>query len=207
MDYTLLLAFVTTSLIFVLTPGPSVAFVTSQALRHGRRAAYMTVAGDALAAVVQITIAASSITYLISLSEVILPPLQFVGGMFIVYLGYRSFLAVKASESDDIRSSDQATFWSGFFACLSNPKAIFFFVALFPAFISPDHSILLQTIVYGVIFLVMDACMMLGYAFLSLRTVESVASKWINTNFLSGIGLTLVGLGMMIMGYRSFRSN
>ena len=39
MDPVLLLAFLTTTLLFIAVPGPSVAFATAQAVRHGPRAA------------------------------------------------------------------------------------------------------------------------------------------------------------------------
>ena len=67
-DITLLIAFITTTLLFVAAPGPSVAFATAQALRHGTRGACVTVAGDALGTVVHITIAASSLTALIGVA-------------------------------------------------------------------------------------------------------------------------------------------
>jgi len=61
-------------------------------------------------------------------------------------MAYQSFAAAK-NGSCHANASDKASFWAGFFACVSNPKAIVFFVALFPAFISPEHSILLQSVV------------------------------------------------------------
>ncbi|MEL6324659.1 MAG: LysE family translocator, partial [Pseudomonadota bacterium] len=172
MDLALLIAFLTTTLVFVLTPGPSVAFATAQALRHGRRGAVMAVAGDALGTVVHIAVAASSLTLLISLSDVILPPLQIAGGLFILVMAIQSFAALRRPADRPIVSSERVSFWAGFFACVSNPKAIVFFVALFPAFISPDHSVLLQTMVYGAIFLALDAASILAYALLTMHTAR-----------------------------------
>ncbi|MEM9574553.1 MAG: LysE family translocator [Pseudomonadota bacterium] len=205
MDTTLLIAFITTTLFFVATPGPSVAFATAQALRHGTRAAYITVAGDALGTVVHIAIAASSLTVLIAISEVILPPLQVAGGIFILYLAYKTLFHSHNGQS--IRASNRATFWSGFFACVSNPKAIVFFVALFPAFISPEHSILLQSIVYGAVFLILDAASILGYALVTMHAVNKGKSRWLKPELLSGLGLSGVGLAMIIKGYRSIPQN
>lgn len=205
MDITLLIAFVTTTLFFVATPGPSVAFATAQALRHGTRGACVTVAGDALGTVVHITVAARSLSVLIALSDLILPPLQIAGGMFIVYMAYQSFKS--AGQGGRTRASDKATFWAGFFACVSNPKAIVFFVALFPAFISTEHSILLQTIVYGAIFLILDAISILTYALLTMHTVRRTSSRWFNAETLSGFGLSGVGVAMIIKGYRSLPQN
>jgi threonine/homoserine/homoserine lactone efflux protein len=207
MDTTLLIAFLTTTLFFIAVPGPSVAFATAQALRHGTRGACVTVAGDALGTVVHIAIAASSLTALIALSDVILPPLQIVGGIFILYMAYRSFQAVRNGDQAKVKASTKASFWAGFFACVSNPKAIVFFVALFPAFISPDHSVLLQSIVYGAIFLLLDAVSILAYALFTMHAVKRTTARWLNANTLSSLGLAGVGIAMIIKGYRAIPQN
>ena len=203
MDPALLIAFVSTTLLFVLVPGPSVAFATAQALRHGTRGACVTVAGDALGMVVHITIAASSLTALIALSDVILPPLQIAGGLFIIYLAIQSFRSARSGSEHRVKASDTATFWAGFFACVSNPKAIVFFVALFPAFIAPEKSILLQSVVYGAIFLVLDAVSILAYALFTMHTVRRTTARWLRAEVLSGFGVGGVGLAMVIKGYRA----
>ena len=207
MDTTLLIAFITTTLLFVVVPGPSVAFATAQALKHGTRGALVTVAGDALGTVVHISIAASSLTALIALSEFILPPLQIAGGLFILYLAYGSFSsALKAKDAPAV-GSDKASFWAGFFACVSNPKAIVFFVALFPAFISPAHSILWQSVVYGAIFLILDAVSILAYALFTMHTVKKASSRWFSADVLSGLGLSGVGIALVVKGYKSIPQN
>ena len=205
MDLALLAAFITTTLLFVATPGPSVAFATAQALKHGRRGAVASVIGDALGTVVHITIAASSLTALIALSDIILPPLQIAGGLFVLYMGYRSFRAPPADAAAVVPDTVTfwATFWAGFFACVANPKAIVFFVALFPAFMSPDHNILIQSIAYGAIFLILDAASILAYALLTMHMVGRGTTRWITPQKLSGLGLTGVGMTMVVKGYRS----
>lgn len=203
MDPTLLIAFITTTLLFVAAPGPSVAFATAQGLKHGRRGLFITVAGDGLGTVVHIAVAASSLATLLALSDVILPPLQIAGGLFIVWMGLQSFAAARRGATYQATPADKVTFWAGFFACVSNPKAIVFFVALFPAFISANHSVLLQTLLYGAIFLVLDALSIIGYALLAMHTVHRTTLRWLNPQVLTGAGLTGVGLSMIIKGYRA----
>jgi Co/Zn/Cd efflux system component len=90
MDFLLFAAFLTTTLLFVAVPGPSVAFASAQAVKHGSRAAVVTVAGDALGTMVHIIVAVGSLTALMALATLVLPFLQIVGGLFIVYMAYRS---------------------------------------------------------------------------------------------------------------------
>lgn len=207
MDPVLFTAYLTTTLVFLAVPGPSVAFATAQAIRHGARAAYVAVAGDALGTMVHISVAVVGLTALIGLSEMVLPFLQIFGGLFILWMAGSAFLSMGKSAQSVAAPSDRTTFWAGFFACVTNPKAIVFFVALFPAFISTDHNIFFQGAVYGIIFIVLDAMSILAYALLTTAAVKRTTSRWVNAELLSGLGLTGVGIGMVIKGYRSIPSN
>lgn len=207
MDPVLFLAYLTTTLVFLAVPGPSVAFATAQALRHGPRAAYVAVAGDALGTMVHVTVAVVGLTVLVALSELILPFLQILGGIFILWMAWAAVRNIGKPTDYVPTPSDKATFWAGFFACVTNPKAIVFFVALFPAFISPDHNIFLQGAVYGGVFIVLDALSILTYALLTTAAVKRITSRWLSADFLSGLGLTGVGVAMVIKGYRSIPSS
>lgn len=207
MDSVLFAAFLTTTLVFLAVPGPSVAFATAQAIRHGPRAAYVAVAGDALGTMVHVIVAVAGLTALVAMSEMVLPFLQIAGGMFILWMALNAFKNIGKSAENVARPSDRTTFWAGFFACVTNPKAIVFFVALFPAFISSNHNVLFQGAVYGIIFIVLDAISILTYALLATATVKRTTSRWLNPEILSGLGLTGVGIGMVIKGYRSIPSN
>lgn len=207
MDPVLFLGFVTTTFLFLLVPGPSVAFATAQAVRHGPRAAIIAVAGDALGTMVHVTVAVAGLTALVALSEMILPFLQIAGGLFILFMAWRSFCNIGNPHETRPARSDRATFWAGFFACVTNPKAIVYFVALFPAFIAPDYSIVLQGIIYGALFIVMDAISILAYALVTTETLKRTASHWMSAELLSGLGLSGVGIAMIVNGYRSIPSD
>ena len=207
MDPVLFTAYLTTTLVFLAVPGPSVAFATAQAIRHGPRAAYVAVVGDALGTMVHITVAVVGLTVLVTLSEMVLPFLQILGGLFILWMAGIAFKNMRKSASNVAVPSDRTTFWAGFFACVTNPKAIVFFVALFPAFISPDHNVFFQGAVYGIIFIVLDAMSILAYALLTTAAVKRTTSRWVNAELMSGLGLTGVGIGMVIKGYRAIPSN
>ena len=207
MNPVLFAAFLTTTLVFVAVPGPSVAFATAQAIRHGPRAAYVAVAGDALGTMVHVTVAVVGLTALVSMSEMVLPFLQVLGGIFVLWMAVSAFKNIGRPAGYASMPSSRATFWAGFFACVTNPKAIVFFVALFPAFMSPDHNVFFQGAVYGIIFIVLDATSILAYALLANAAVKRTTSRWLNPELLSGLGLTGVGFGMVIKGYRSILSN
>lgn len=207
MDPVLFVAFLTTTFFFLVVPGPSVAFATTQALRFGPRAAYIAVAGDALGTAVHIIIAIAGLTALAALSERVLPVLQIVGGGFIVYMAWQAFRSINNKVDALPMRPAHTTFWAGFFACVTNPKAIVFFMALFPAFISLEHSVLAQRAVYGIIFIVLDAISILAYALAAKAAAKRITGRWLTPELLSAFGLFGVGIAMIVKGYRELPSN
>ena len=199
MDPVLFWAFLVTTSIFVLVPGPSVALASAQAVRFGRRAALVTVAGDALGTIVHIIVATAGLRALIGLSEIVLPWLQIAGGLYIIWLAWQNW---QHRNNSTVSPAADATFWTGFFACVSNPKAIAFFVALFPGFISLEHSVAFQALVYGGVFLVLDAASILIYAFLAEATFRRTISRWLRIELANSLGLFGVGIAMIVKGYR-----
>ena len=207
MDPVLFVAFLTTTFFFLVVPGPSVAFATTQALRFGPRAAYIAVAGDALGTTVHIIIAIAGLTALAALSERVLPVLQIVGGGFIVYMAWQAIQSMNSKVDALPMRSAHTTFWAGFFACVTNPKAIVFFMALFPAFISLEHNVLVQGVVYGTIFIVLDAISILAYALAANAAAKRITGRWLNPELLSAFGLFGVGIAMIVKGYRELPSS
>ena len=207
MDPFLFISFMTATLFIVVPPGPSVVLASSQAVKYGPKTALLTVAGDALGSVVHIIIAVAGLQVLIGLADVVLPYLQIAGGVFILYLAVQSFRPKDNTVKPGRLGPTSSAFFAGFFACVTNPKAIVFFVALFPGFISLDHAILPQTLVYGAIFIALDAASIIGYALLASYVVNTAIGPKISIDQISGWGLTGVGLLLVVKGYKELPAN
>ncbi len=203
MNEILFLSFLAATFVILITPGPSCALATSQALRYGPRAALLTVTGDAIGTVVHIVVATVGLQFLIGIASSVLPWLQVAGGGYILYLAYQSFQAAAETHTGEGKASDgpfEALF-SGFIACVSNPKAIIFFAALFPGFIDPDYNVLLQSVVYGFIFITLDVLSILGYAMSAVFIFKSSGLNKMNYNTFSGMGMSLIGVFLMAKGF------
>lgn len=203
MNEVLFLSFLAATFVILITPGPSCALATSQAMRYGPRAALLTVTGDAIGSVVHIVVATVGLQFLIRAASSVLPWLQVAGGGYILYLAYQSFHASAETHAVEGRASD-GTFealFSGFIACVSNPKAIIFFAALFPGFIDPNYNVLIQSAVYGFIFITLDVLSILGYAMLAVFVFKSRAFHKLNYNTFSAIGLSLIGVLLVAKGF------
>jgi homoserine/homoserine lactone efflux protein len=201
MDPVLFTSFIVATFIIVGSPGPAVALASSQAVKSGPRAAVLSIMGDALGTVTHILIAVFSLKALISTAAFVLPFLQIAGGLFILYLAYQTYFADDTHDVPKVNASKSA-FLGGFFSCVTNPKAIVFFVALFPGFISPDFSVGFQSLVYGTIFVVLDAACIFGYAMLAMYLVKSTIAPRVNVDKISGLGLFGVGVLLLFKGYK-----
>ena len=145
MDLSLFLSFLAATMVIVITPGSTVALASSKAVKFGPHAAFVTVLGDALGTATQIVIAVMGLQILVSVASEILPFIQIAGGIYIIFLGYQSL--VSKDHSNQIippQSRAGGHFWAGFFVCVSNPKSIIFFAALFPGFISQELNVWFQ---------------------------------------------------------------
>ena len=151
---------------------------------------------------VHIIVATIGLQFLIGMASSVLPWLQIAGGAYILYLAQQSFRANKNSDDADSRPSSGVfeAMFSGFIACVSNPKAIIFFAALFPGFIDPNLNVLFQSALYGIIFITLDVISILGYAALAILVFNSRAFSRINYNTFSGVGLALIGTLLVVKG-------
>lgn len=208
MDPTLFASFLAATFVIVATPGSTVALASTKAVRYGPGAALITVMGDALGTATQILMAVLGLQALIVLADQVLPILQLAGGAYIAVLGYRSFF--QQSDESSVAEPEFAHrghFWTGFLVCISNPKSIIFFIALFPSFISQSLNVPFQALVYGTVFVLLDALFIMSYAFLAMRAFRSVRGGAFSVAKVSGVGLMLVGGLLVYSGLTVFFSH
>ena len=161
------IAYVTTILILMSTPGPSQILMLSNSLTHGYRKSLATLAGDLSANLLQMLVAATGLVTLIQASSSFFRFVKWAGVAYLVYLGIRLILKsqpiTKAQHSSVTGRSDQALYWQGFLTSASNPKAIVFFAALFPQFLVPEQPMAEQFAILSATYLLIDGGFLLVY--------------------------------------------
>jgi threonine/homoserine/homoserine lactone efflux protein len=138
-----LIAFVLTSLIIEMTPGPNMAYLAVLGASRGRLAGFSAVLGVALGLAllgVAVGLGAGS---LILNNPVAYETLRWAGAIYLCWLAYDSWKdARQPVETASISQSLLVQFRRGFITNLLNPKAALFFIAVIPEFISsPAPSI------------------------------------------------------------------
>lgn len=204
-------AFAVTAAVVIAVPGPSVLFIVGRALAAGRRTALLSVLGNTLGEYLQVIAVAFGIGALAERSVAFLTAIKVAGGLYLVYLGIRTFLRRKASPParGEVDGAPRPEHWAllrGAFVGATNPKTMVFLAAILPQFVTrASGHLTLQIIVLGLIFsviaLVSDSMWALGaHGFRSWfarspRRLEAVHGA-------GGVAIAAVGVAVLLTGRR-----
>lgn len=130
----------------VFSPGPGVVMTLTNALRYGMRGTFGGILGISVGTLVVAGISATSLGVLLATSALAFTALKFIGAGYLVYLGIRLWRAppFKFAEQSAHDASFGKRFGEGLSLQLTNPKAIFFFLSVFPQFIDPRRDYAVQ---------------------------------------------------------------
>lgn len=167
--------YVGTVLIFMSTPGPSHLLIVSVSMTNGFHRSLATAAGDLSANAIQIILAGMGLAAIVTKSGYGFAILKWAGVTYLVWLGVKQILASFRGQSmlDDLQPASLKQLWfRGFVSSAANPKAIVFFAALFPQFLDLQKPLVVQIVILGATYIVIDG------AFLS---VYGKGASWIAT--------------------------
>jgi threonine/homoserine/homoserine lactone efflux protein len=150
-------AFAALAFALIVVPGPSVMFVISRAVALGRRAALLTVVGNAAGVYVQVVLVAVGLGAIVERSIAVFTTIKLLGAGYLVWLGVQAILHRRdiASAPDPMKSSraPRSVVIDGFIVGVANPKVIVFFAAILPQFVDRSGAPAgLQMALLGVVF-------------------------------------------------------
>ncbi len=157
-------AFLFTSIIIILIPGPSVLFVLSRGIALGPKAAVATAVGNSLGTFVNVLVLAVGLGPVLDNFPSILQLIRYLGAAYLIYLGYQAISTRKALSADSSKASEALSGWKtlkqGALVGITNPKTIVFFAAVLPQFVIADWGyITLQLLGLGTAFCLMGAAL------------------------------------------------
>lgn len=137
-------AFVAATLALLAVPGPSVVFVVTRALSHGRAAGLICLVGLEAGLTVHVVLATVGVGAVLASSGVALTVLRTVGVAYLVILGLRQVFARVADAAPTI-TAPRATRWvlarDAFVVDLLNPQMLLILVAFLPQFTSRQEAV------------------------------------------------------------------
>jgi len=197
------IAFIVTSVLVLVFPGPSILLIVANSLQRGVVIGLYTVAGGLVAMVVQLVVALVGLQSLISYTGVDFNHIRWLGVAYLLYLGARRWQgAVEsgAARGPAGRRSGMAVV-EGFVVALTNPGTLLFFVAFFPQFVEHSAPMESQLWLLAVTFMVLTTLVDTSYALLAARLGDRLHEPRgrRQRNRLSGILLMLAALCLAIV--------
>ncbi|WP_288900679.1 LysE family translocator [uncultured Sneathiella sp.] len=153
MDSLFTLAVITLGLVAI--PGPNVALTIANSLRYGTLYGLCTVAGTTVGVGIQLLLVVLGIGALLEVAADILTWLKWAGVVYLLWLGYRSWIAPPEDLSAirAVRVPVMALFTRGLMVAILNPKTLIFNAALLPQFISAEGDYVSQLSLVAAVFL------------------------------------------------------
>lgn len=188
MTLELYLAYLATVAVFFATPpGPSQALMIANSLHHGAARSLATAAGDLTANALQMTAAAFGLAVVLANSWWALSLVKWLGVAYLLWIGWRTFTAAPVIDGRTERRGSPGRLWrQGFVTSAANPKAVFFFAALFPQFIDIAQPVWPQLLILGATYLVIDGVLLLVWGLLAERCLGFLKKSGRRLNRVSG---------------------
>jgi threonine/homoserine/homoserine lactone efflux protein len=202
-----LLAFVGVSIAVVVIPGPDMALVTRNVVRHGRSAGFATSVGICTGVLGWAVAAGLGVSTILATSATAFTILKLAGAAYLIYLGISTLRTRDepiALDGQQASSMPWHRAWmQGVLSALLNPKLGVFFITLLPQFISPGDPPALRALQLAAVF---D---LIGLAWLTIYTamlgaVGAALAREGPRRFMRWVtGTVLVGLGVRVALERS----
>lgn len=200
------LLFCSVALLVTFSPGPAVLLAISNAIAVGPRRAMISSMGNGFGLFIISGVAMAGMGVVLATSATAFMLLKLAGALYLVYLGikqWRSKTSIVADAPVALGAANPNSFWKlfrqGLTVALTNPKAILFFSALFPQFITPGEPVGIQFAVLTASFV---ACAMLAHLFYAnlarlLKTQLATPGRAKLFNRISGGAFVLLGLSLL----------
>ncbi len=169
-DLSTLILFAAAALVLTATPGPDMLLIASRSVSQGRSAGFLTYSGIALGTYCHAMAAALGLSRLFLTVPVAYEIVRWAGCAYLLYLAVKTLRSQGAAFTLSAglkRLTGRRIFTEGLATNLLNPKMALFVLALFPQFVDPGGSMVLQmallaTILNGIGFLVNGSVILLG---------------------------------------------
>ena len=131
-----LIALAVATAILVAIPGPNVALIVANSIRHGFRAGATTALGVTCGNAVQLVLVVLGMAAVIEYAAEALTWIRWAGVAYLIYLGIRTW----NEPADDLGKvvAAPAVFWRAVVIAAINPKTLLFIAAFLPQFVAVD---------------------------------------------------------------------
>lgn len=185
MSLKLILVFALTEFLLCLTPGPAVLLVVSQGVTAGFKPSLRGTLGILAGNAIYFFLSALGLGALLLASAPLFQIIKWLGIAYLILTGIRMLVSRGEAETPDdatvastvTRDRSLKLFSQGLLTQLANPKAIIFFTALLPQFISPGGPVLVQFLLLGVVSIAVEFPVLISYGWLAQRSSRLIPER------------------------------
>ncbi len=150
----------------LITPGPDFSVVVKNSLSRGRKHGFYTAVGIACGIAIHMSYCIFGLGVMLNASSHLLMMIRLLGGLYLIYLGYRSFISSPSlSMSSTTEIKTHSAFFQGFITNLLNPNAVLFFISIFSAVLATDTLKVALVLGLSIILLAFSWFTLVSYVF------------------------------------------
>lgn len=199
------------SFFYVISPGPAVFLAISNGMTADTRAVAASSFGNIVGLFLLSSISILGLGAIIIASATIFLIIKLLGATYLIYLGIKQFRTQKISFTDQkvqVESSRPlfSYFREGFLLAVTNPKAIVFFTALFPQFLSLESAIMPQFLIMTALFMAMSFSVLFSYGTISKSAKGLLNNQHRMVWFHRITGSLFISMGIGLLQLRNSQS-
>lgn len=197
--------FVTVAMVAIASPGPAILLAINNSVMYDMKAVALSTLGNILGLFTLSSAAMLGLGVVLKTSAVLFMLFKIFGALYLIYIGVKQFRnlsnmfdAISLTQRKS-KSEYFAIFRKGYLVCITNPKPIIFFTALFPLFLNTEAPLLPQFFILTFTFMTLSYSTIMVYAFFA-RSLKSwfrpkERAAWFNR--ISGAIFVALGLGLL----------
>ena len=193
--------FLAAACLIAAVPGPGIFYVAARTLSEGRASGFASTAGTALGGMVHVLAGSLGISAIILASAELFTAVKFVGALYLVWLGIKTFRSAgRMLPLDSAAVGDKRAFRDGVLVEALNPKTAAFFLAFIPQFLEPAGSNpTLQFIMLGAISVTLNTLADVVVVLMAAATrTQLIGRPQLMRRLTQGSGMFIAGLGLSL---------
>lgn len=150
-DFGVLPSFVAVILLFLIPPGPDMAYMLAVGLEGGRRAALRAILGIGTGMSIYAAAVVLGVGKIAQSHPVLLQAIKMFGVAYLLWLAYVTVRNALNTTSDPSETTTGRWYLRGVLVAVTNPKIMLFFLAVLPGFIGNAQNAVLQLAMLGAV--------------------------------------------------------
>ncbi len=184
-----------------ITPGAPRILIMSQSINFGFKKSLWTALGDITANTVQMFFVLVGLSALIKIFPDLVFYFKWMGIGYLLYIAYgyiQNTNTIKLKTETKTKSI-KSLFLDGFFIAFFSPKAIIFFITIFPTFIPIGEYYLINVFIFWITYVSLDFVTLAIYSSIAHCISISLKSNPHTLNYISAAALLIISI---VIGFK-----